>query len=93
MSPDPKRFSRLLFYVSSAFIGVYLIASLWRLFQAHRHPGSVSPDDVLPAVDLIVIATVILAYGVFLLIRYLRGREERDFRRYYNQRKQDRRGA
>lgn len=93
MSPDPKRFSRLLFYVSSAFIGVYLIASLWRLFHAHRNPATVLPDDVSPAVDVIVIATVILAYGIFLLIRYLRGREERDFRRYYNQRKQDRRGA
>lgn len=87
MSLDPKRFSRLLFLVSSGFIGLYLAFSIRRLYRAYQHPESVPPDAISPVVDLAVIATVVLAYVLFLVVRHLRGREERAIKRYYAERK------
>lgn len=86
MSPDPKKFSRLFFYVSSGFIGLYLVHSLQRLYKLRSSAHPLPPDVISPVVDLVIIGMVVLAYGVFLLVRHLRGREERAFLRHYSHR-------
>jgi len=87
MKPDPKRFSRLLFIISSIFILTYLAFSMRRLYVAHHNPESVHPDSISPMVDIAVIATVVVAYAVFMTVRYFKGREERSLRQHYARRK------
>ena len=83
MKPDPKRFSKLLFYMSSGFIGLYLISSIRRLYQNIQYPETVLPDAISPIVDIVVVGAVVLAYLIFLLVRYIRDWEERAFQRHY----------
>ena len=91
MSPDPRRFSKLLFLVSSGFIALYLFSSIRRLYHNFRHPESVPPDAISPVVDLLVIGAIIMTYVLFLAIRHFRTREERAFRRHYAKRKGEQR--
>ena len=81
--PDSSRVSGLLFYCTGIVLFLYSLASLRKLYVLRTSPESVSADAISPYIELTVVFLIVLTYGLYRLVAYLRGGEERAFLRKY----------
>ncbi|MBZ2189682.1 hypothetical protein K8B33_11280 [Alcanivorax sp. JB21] len=83
IKPDSARVSKLLFYSTAIVLFLYSLASLRKLYVLHTSPESISADAISPYVELTVVFLIVLTYGLYRLVGYLRHGEERAFLRKY----------
>ena len=86
LEPDSNRFARLMLIVSGIFLAIYFGTALHKWYRLETAPETVSADAVSPFIDMLIIAVVLISYGVFRFIRAYRSSDERDFIREYNKR-------
>ena len=83
IKPDSARVSKLLFYCTAVLLVLYSLASLRKLYMLRTSPESISADAISPYVELTVVFLIVLTYGLYRLVNYLRHGEERAFLRKY----------
>lgn len=83
IKPDSARVSKLLFSCTVLVLFLYSMASLRKLYMLHTSPETISADAISPYIELTVVFLIVLTYGLYRLVNYLRHGEERAFLRKY----------